>query len=242
MRIALFGYGAMGKLVEVRARSGGHDVPLRISRRDHLADEGEIAGRIADAGADVAIDFSSADAVPGNVRACVDAKIPIVVGTTGWQDRLEEITGVVERSRGAMLYGANFAIGVNLFYRLVAQAARALSSAGVYEPFIEEQHHSRKKDAPSGTALKLAEVIRAAGARAVTGIACTRAGHITGTHRVGFDGPVDQVLLIHTARSREGFADGALFAATWIIGRTGVFEFDAAIDDLLAGKPHRSEP
>jgi 4-hydroxy-tetrahydrodipicolinate reductase len=134
-----------------------------------------------------------------------------------------------------LVYGANFSIGVNLFYRVVAAAAAQYVRDPSYAPFLEEAHHDRKKDAPSGTALKLRDVVaRAYGGREVP-VASTRAGHIPGTHRVGFDGTADQIMLTHTARSREGFAAGALLAARWIAagGRRGVYEFAAVLDEIL---------
>lgn len=237
MRIALIGLGAMGELVAARATAAGDEVVLRLARRDRPADEADLARRLRAADARAVIDFSAPEAVVANVRAAVAAGVPIVVGTTGWGDQLDEVRRVVAGGGGTAVYGANFSIGVNLFYRLVASAASALAAAGGYDPFIEEQHHARKKDAPSGTALKLAAIVRQAGGgeRELPNIAATRAGHITGTHRVGFDGEVDQIVLTHAAKSRVGFADGALFAARWVAARPpGFYEFDAAIDDLVA--------
>jgi 4-hydroxy-tetrahydrodipicolinate reductase len=132
----------------------------------------------------------------------------------------------------AMVYGANFSIGVNLFYRIAQQAAALFSAVDGYAPFIEEAHHNRKRDAPSGTALKLRDLMSEhLGPDIPT--SSTRAGYIPGTHRVGFDSEADQILLTHTARSRQGFANGALLAAHWIIGRTGVFEFSEVIEEIL---------
>jgi 4-hydroxy-tetrahydrodipicolinate reductase len=138
-----------------------------------------------------------------------------------------------------MVYGANFSIGVNLFYRIAQHAAALFSAVDGYAPFIEEAHHNRKRDAPSGTALKLRDLMSEhLGPDIPT--SSTRAGYIPGTHRVGFDSEADQILLMHTARSRQGFANGALLAAHWIIGRTGFFEFTDVIDEILA-KTH-NEP
>ena len=144
------------------------------------------------------------------------ADIPIVEGTTGWGDQLSDIRFLVEESGGAMVHGANFSIGVNLFYKVAEFAAALFSNFPEYEAFIEEQHHSRKKDAPSGTALELKQVVEKH--VRIGDIAATRAGNIPGTHRLGFDGKADQILLEHTARSREGFALGAIMAAEWIVG------------------------
>jgi 4-hydroxy-tetrahydrodipicolinate reductase len=160
------------------------------------------------------------------------AGVPLVQGTTGWKDHETDARRIVGEHTGAMVYGANFSIGVNVFYRIVEQAARLFGGLDHYEAFIEEQHHSRKLDAPSGTALKLKSLM-AEYIKAPIPIASTRAGHIPGTHRVGFDSAADQILLTHMARSREGFAAGALLAARWIVGRKGVFEFSEVIDEIL---------
>jgi 4-hydroxy-tetrahydrodipicolinate reductase len=131
-----------------------------------------------------------------------------------------------------MVFGANFSIGVNLFYRISDFAAELFAKFPEYEAFIEEQHHSRKKDAPSGTALKLKDIV-AEYIKNDFSVSATRAGNIPGTHRVGFDGPADQILLEHTARSREGFASGALLAAEWIVGKQGFFEFTDVMDEIV---------
>jgi len=229
MRLALLGTGAMGRLVAERAAQIGHEIALRVGGRDR-PEHPVLIDRLR--GVDAAVDFSVADAVVANVAAAVAANVPIVVGTTGWLERLPQIKHIVESGGAAMVYGANFSIGVNLFYRIVENAAKLLSAAGGYEAFIEEQHHSRKKDAPSGTALKLKSLVSTA-MKTDPSVAATRAGHITGTHRVGFDGEVDQVLLTHAAKNRNGFADGAILAAQWIIGKRGVFEFDAVLDSIM---------
>ena len=160
------------------------------------------------------------------------AGIALVEGTTGWNEYFDEVKAVVERYNGSFIYGANFSIGVNLFYRVVEHAAELFSRFPEYEVFIEEQHHSRKKDAPSGTALRIKELISS---RIDTdfSVSSTRAGNIPGTHRVGFDGKADQVLMEHIARSREGFAAGAIFAAEWIVKRKGFYEFGEVIGEIL---------
>ena len=145
---------------------------------------------------------------------------------------------MVERADGALIYGANFSVGVNLFYRIVARAAELFRGFETYAPFVEEAHHSRKRDAPSGTALRLRDLLTEA-YRTDVPVASTRAGHIPGTHRVGFDSAADTVTLTHTARSREGFAAGALVAAGWIQGKTGVFEFSETLDEILEGSDKR---
>ena len=235
MKIELIGYGAMGKIVERLAVERGHEIAGVLGSGEVDLSPPEIAAVLD--GSDVAIDFSVAEAVRSNVEATVAAKVPIVVGTTGWNEQRPEIENIVRAGGGAMIYGANFSIGVNLFYRLADFAAELFTKFPEYETFIEEQHHSRKKDAPSGTALKLKDVVSKH--VAVGDIAATRAGNIPGTHRVGFDGPADQILLEHTARSREGFASGAVVAAEWIVGKAGVYEFTEVIDEVIANRSGR---
>jgi 4-hydroxy-tetrahydrodipicolinate reductase len=182
-------------------------------------------------GHDAAVDFSVAEAVPRHAEACALARVPLVEGTTGWHARLGEVRQTVERAGGALIYGANFSVGVNLFYRVVARAAELFRGFD-YAPFVEEAHHSRKRDAPSGTGLRLRDIVAELYGSDVP-VASTRAGHIPGTHRVGFDSAADTVTLTHTARSREGFAAGALVAARWIQGRTGVYEFSETLEEML---------
>lgn len=223
----------MGKLIERLALEQGHDIGFVIDESDAKAPADTLAGGIR--GADVAIDFTTASAVRRNVEACVAAGVPLVEGTTGWNDERGEIERLVREGMGSMVFGANFSIGVNVFYRIVGLAAELFAKFPEYEAYIEEQHHSRKKDAPSGTALKLKELM-AQHIKNELDVSSTRAGNIPGTHRVGFDGPADQITLTHTARSREGFALGALMAAEWIVGKTGVYEFSEVMDEILGGE------
>lgn len=228
MRVGLIGYGAMGQLVAAEARKAGDEVGVVITSKDLDAD---LVERLR--GHDVAIDFSVGDAVLRNIEACATARVPLVEGTTGWKQHEEQAKQIVDEHSGALVYGANFSIGVNLFYRIAKQASALFAAVEGYSPFIEEAHHNRKRDAPSGTALKLRDLMSEhLGPEIPT--SSTRAGHIPGTHRVGFDSEADQVLLTHTARSRQGFASGAVMAAHWIVGRTGVFEFGEVIDEIIA--------
>jgi 4-hydroxy-tetrahydrodipicolinate reductase len=183
----------------------------------------------------VAIDFSIADAVPKNAAACARAQLPLVVGTTGWQSQLDEVRRIVERSDSALIYGANFSIGVQMFYRIAARAAELFRSVTTYDPFIEEAHHKRKLDAPSGTALQLKKIAEHGLGRDVPA-SSTRAGYIPGTHRLGFDSAADQIRITHEARSREGFAAGALLAAEWIVERKGFYEFSEVFDEILESR------
>jgi 4-hydroxy-tetrahydrodipicolinate reductase len=229
MKLALFGNGAMGQLVHARARDEGHEVALVLTSRDAKRSAGEMDDALR--GIDAAIDFSVAGAVLANASACARARVPLVEGTTGWNAALPEVRRVMEEHGGSFIYGANFSIGVNLFYRIVARAAELFQGMEDYAPFIEEAHHARKRDAPSGTALRLRYLLATTG-REIP-ISSTRAGFIPGTHRVGFDAVADQITLTHTARTREGFASGALLAARWIAGRRGVYEFSEMLEEIL---------
>jgi 4-hydroxy-tetrahydrodipicolinate reductase len=236
MKVAVVGHGRMGREVEVVLRERGHE-PV-------VADRGSFP-----AGCAVGIDFTRADAVPGNVAAALRTGARYVVGTTGWSDRLDEVRGLVEKAGGGLVFAANFSLGVNLFYRVVRDAAALFARFPDYDPYVLERHHRQKKDAPSGTAHVLAGILAsAAGTRhrpatALDGplpedafhVASLRAGGIVGEHTVGFDSGGDEVLLEHRARSRRGFALGAVLAAEWIATRTGMHTFEAVIDDL--GKP-----
>ncbi|MEO5859026.1 MAG: dihydrodipicolinate reductase C-terminal domain-containing protein [Pyrinomonadaceae bacterium] len=228
MKIALIGYGAMGKLIERLAIEKGHEIGVIIDDSNLNLFHGEFAEKLKRC--DVAIEFTVAMAVRRNVEACVKARVPIVLGTTGWNEQRQEIEDVVKAGDGGLIFGANFSIGVNLFYNIAEYAAKLFAKFPEYEAFIEEQHHSRKKDAPSGTALKLKDLVEK---RVKIGdIAATRAGNIPGTHRLGFDSAADQVLLGHTARSREGFAVGAVKAAEWIVGKKGFYEFSQVLSEM----------
>ena len=235
MKLALFGGGAMGRLVSARARDEGHEVDLVLTSRDATRSADELQELLR--GHDAAIDFSVAGAVLANATACVRAGVPIVVGTTGWGLQEPDVRRVVEEHGGALLYGANFSIGVNIFYGIVARAAELFKNIPSYAAFIEEAHHARKKDAPSGTALRLRDLL--APVAADIPVVSTRAGYIPGTHRVGFDSAADQVTLTHTARTREGFAAGALLAADWIVGHQGTYEFSEVFDEILAERTIR---
>ncbi|HEX6124439.1 MAG TPA: dihydrodipicolinate reductase C-terminal domain-containing protein [Pyrinomonadaceae bacterium] len=233
MKIALIGYGAMGQLIRSLAEDKGHMIAAVVDEADAGASASQLAEKLG--GSDVAIDFTIAAAVRRNVGAAIGAGVPLVEGTTGWNAERDEIERLVRDGNGALVFGANFSIGVNLFYRVADFASEMLSKFPEYEAFIEEQHHSRKKDAPSGTALKLKDVVSRHIDKDI-GVSATRAGNIPGTHRVGFDGPFDQILLEHTARSREGFAAGALMAAEWIVGKKGFYEFTDVIDEIVDRK------
>jgi 4-hydroxy-tetrahydrodipicolinate reductase len=230
MRLALIGHGAMGQLVARLALAAGDEIGATLTSKDSGRSIDDTVALLR--GHDVAIDFSTGSAVVIHIETCARAGVPLVQGTTGWKDHEADARRIVGEHGAAMVYGANFSIGVNVFYRIAEQAAKLFSGLDQYEAFIEEQHHSRKLDAPSGTALKLRSLMAEHGKVPIS-IASTRAGHIPGTHRVGFDSAADQITLTHMARSREGFAAGALMAARWIMGRKGVFEFSEVIDEII---------
>jgi 4-hydroxy-tetrahydrodipicolinate reductase len=210
MNLLLVGYGRMGRLVERVALEDGDTVVGRVDI------DGQGWGR-----ADVAIDFSTADALVSNFDRYVELKMPVVIGTTGWGKHEAVLRAEADRARLGVVASANFSIGVNIFQLLVSEAARLTAPHPQYGAWIHEQHHVAKIDAPSGTALLLKESIARSGFERPIDIASTRAGMIPGTHTVGFDGPSDTIELTHRARDRRGFATGALLAARWIQGRDG---------------------
>jgi 4-hydroxy-tetrahydrodipicolinate reductase len=234
VKVAVVGHGAMGHEVEAALRDAGHE-PLIVGR-----------GSAFPRGCPVGIDFTRADAVPDNVAAAIAQGARYVVGTTGWQERLPEVRRLVESAGGGLVYGANFSVGVQLYFRIVQQAATLLARFPDYDPYVLERHHRRKRDAPSGTARQLASILASSGGRrqraaeALNGplpddafhVAALRAGGIVGDHTVGFDAGGDEILLEHRARSRRGFAVGAVRAAEWIAARSGVHSFEDILDDL----------
>ena len=236
MKIALIGYGAMGRLIRTLAEDKGHEIAVVVDEADAGLSAAELAEKLMIA--DVAIDFSTSNAVRPNVEACVQADVPLVEGTTGWNAERAAIERIVSEGSGTLVFGANFSVGVNLFYRVADFTSELFAKFPEYEVFIEEQHHSRKK-APSGTALKIKDIV----AKHIDkdfSVSATRAGNIPGTHRVGFDGPADQILLEHAARSREGFASGAILAAEWIVGKRGFYEFTELMDEMNPEKTSKT--
>jgi 4-hydroxy-tetrahydrodipicolinate reductase len=206
----------MGKLIEQFAPEYGFSIHSRIDLNDDMAKA---------SGADVAIEFTLPAAVPANVEALAALGIPVVVGTTGWLDHMGRVKAAVDRHHTAMVWSPNFSIGVNVFLRVVHEAAKLLAAEPAYGAWAWEIHHHTKKDAPSGTLLALVNEMKAAGYPRAIDASSNRAGAHPGTHEIGFDSAADTVTLRHTARSREGFARGALKAAQWIPGKQGVFEF-----------------
>lgn len=223
MRIAIIGRGRMGRAVAARAEARGHTVQALLGREDVAGSELP-AGRLA--GADVAIEFTRPDAAAANIRQLVSLGVPTVVGTTGWEARLPEIEDLVRERRGALLHAANFSVGVQLFLRAAATLATELAGREEFDGLIVEEHHAAKRDAPSGTALVLQRAARAADASRQYPITSIRAGAIPGSHALRYEGAWESLALTHVARSRDGFAAGAVAAAEWLPGRVGVYTFE----------------
>jgi 4-hydroxy-tetrahydrodipicolinate reductase len=239
----------MGREVERVLADHGHSVAARVDAAAGRGDAPDLTPEIA-AKADVAIEFSTADAVVANARRYAGYGLSAVVGTTGWQAKLDEVTGLVQRSSIGYLHGSNFSIGAHLFLALVDRAARLIDPLPEYDILSWEVHHRRKKDSPSGTALSMAKVITAASSRKkriVTErldrpiaadelhVASVRGGEVPGIHTVLLDSLYDTVEITHSARSRGGFALGAVRAAEWLAGRKGMFTVDDFIAGLLGG-------
>ena len=222
-RIALIGYGKMGRAIRGLAVERGWTVTGVVER-----DKG---GMSALAGADVAIEFTRPDAAVANIRAALEAGTPIVVGTTGWYDELSEVAADVAAARGALLWAPNFSLGALVLRHIVQDAARRLREVPGMDAHLVETHHAEKRDAPSGTAIALADAVKAALGRAMP-ITSIRVGSVPGTHEVLFDAPFEQIRLEHTVRDRRVFAAGALHAAEWLMGKQGVF----TLDDVLGAK------
>ncbi len=223
MNIAIVGYGKMGRMIERAATARGHNVIARFDIDNNSAGEGLTAESLN--GVDVAIEFSTPDTAVVNIKRLVALRVPVVVGTTGWHSQLGEIKRLVEENKGTLVYGANFSIGVNLFFKIVRDAAEIFARYSEYDPLLVEYHHKFKKDAPSGTALVIAGLMRESYSERAPQAVAVRAGYLPGTHEVGFDSESDTVTITHTARSREGFAAGALLAAEKVIGKQGFYEF-----------------
>lgn len=226
-RLALIGYGRMGKLVEQLAPGHGFEVVLCLNGSDHEISPERFQG------VDVAVDFSTAAAVPGTAERLAPLGVPLVVGTTGWHESLPRIREAVVQNDAGFLHGANFSVGVQVFYKLAEATSRLLADETSYEAWLYEIHHSKKKDAPSGTLLQIRRVMESAGWDRGIDVASNRAGAIPGTHQVGFDSEADTITLQHTARSRAGFAHGALRAARWMIGRRGFYEFSQVWEEIV---------
>jgi 4-hydroxy-tetrahydrodipicolinate reductase len=227
MKIVLFGYGKMGKEVEKIALERGHELILRIEKNE----EYDISK------ADVAIDFSVPSAAFNNITSCFKKNIPVISGTTGWLEDYEKAVTICKKNNGSFIYASNFSIGVNLFFELNDKLSRIMNSNNNYYPSIEEIHHTKKLDAPSGTAITIAEQTiknsstkewclhtnRAKVDKEIIPISSKRIKDVPGTHIVAYESEIDSIEIKHTAHNRKGFAHGAIMAAEWLINKNGVY-------------------
>jgi 4-hydroxy-tetrahydrodipicolinate reductase len=231
VKIALLGYGKMGKLVETIAVREGWEVGPTLDIQDNADGSGITPASME--GVDVAIEFSQPEAVLSNITAAAQAGASMVVGTTGWSDQRSTVKKIVDESGIGLIYGANFSIGMNLFFEIVSHSARLVGMLPQYDAYISEAHHRAKKDAPSGTALNLLDLMRPYLSSPNLNIASIRAGSIPGTHVIGFDSEADTITLEHRARSRQGFAEGAILAARWIVGKKGLYDFRQVFREIV---------
>ena len=231
MKIALLGYGKMGKLVEAIALRQGLEIGPKLDINENPDGSGITAAAME--GVDVAIEFSQPDAVLANIEAAARAGVHVVVGTTGWSDKRSRVEQIVLDSGIGLVYGANFSLGMNLFFEIVSYSARLIGMLPQYDAYLSEEHHRAKKDAPSGTALNLLDLMRPHLSNPNLSIASIRAGSIPGTHVIGFDSEADTIIMEHRARSRQGFAEGAVLAARWIAGRKGIYDFRQVFREIV---------
>jgi 4-hydroxy-tetrahydrodipicolinate reductase len=228
LNLALLGYGKMGKAIAQLAPQRGCRVQLALDIDENRNGEG--ITREVFRGVDACVEFTTPGAAVENIRRVAAVGCNLVVGTTGWYDRLEEVRKVIEEAGVGMVYAPNFSIGVQLFYRLARAAAETFSAFPMYDAYLTEAHHKFKKDAPSGTALEIKRQIQPHMPGREVPVASVRAGYIPGTHELGFDSEADTIILRHMARGRQGFAEGALYAARWIVGKKGLFSFAQALE------------
>ncbi|HUR93911.1 MAG TPA: dihydrodipicolinate reductase C-terminal domain-containing protein [Gemmatimonadales bacterium] len=229
MRIVIVGHGKMGRAVAALAEAAGHTIHAVIAGGENTGGRALAAERLA--GADVAVEFTRPDAVVANLERLIELGVPTVTGTTGWHEELARISSLVERRRGALLHAANFSLGVHLFLRAAGDLARRFAGWPEFDGFILEEHHGAKLDAPSGTGRELHARARAADPARPYPMTSVRVGSTPGTHLLAYDGPYERVTLVHEARSREGFAAGALAAAEWLPSHPGVH----TVEDMLFG-------
>lgn len=243
MNITLLGYGRMGKAIETEATLRGHHISYRVD----LTNESD-AEKIDASNTDVVIEFTHPNSFEANVRSIMAKKLPLVSGTTGWYDKMDQIKKIVQDHNGTFLFGANFSVGVNMFFMLNQFLAQLMNRYEAYDCFIEERHHNKKADAPSGTAISLANQLLEQIDRKRTiatadllhrpptsdelSIGYVRSGNIAGKHTVSYTSEIDDIEITHTAHNRRGFALGAVLAAEWIEGKKGWFNFTDIFPDL----------
>lgn len=226
-RLAIVGYGKMGHLIEQLASEHGFEVVLRLNEKNNAEGSGITAEAFASI--DVAVEFSTPQAAPRNLKRLAAVNVPAVAGTTGWLSHLAEITAHVQKAQTGLVWSSNFSAGVAVFTKLAALAAELFERQDAYGAWAWEIHHDTKKDAPSGTLLHLVRAMEQAGYSRKIDVSSNRAGKHPGTHEIGFDSAADTITLRHTARNRDGFAHGALQAARWIVDREGVYTFEEVL-------------
>jgi len=227
MRLTIIGNGKMGKAIATLAEERGHTVHALIGKEENNGGKALTPRQLE--GVNVALEFTSPEAAAANVRRLIEAGIPTVCGTTGWDT--SDVTELVTARRGSFLYAANFSLGVQLFLRAARELGRQVAGQEAFSASISEEHHAAKRDAPSGTALLLQKRLREVDPDRDFPITSVRAGSTPGTHAISYDGRYERIALTHVARSRDGFAAGALAAAEWLPGRSGVF----SLEDMLFG-------
>jgi len=230
VNLAIVGYGRMGRLVEQLAPDYGFAVKLRLDIDNNANFEGMTPENFR--GIDAAVEFSTPKTAIENVERLARLGVNCVIGTTGWSAEMERARTAVERAGTGLVWAANFSVGVNIFSQIVAEAAKLMARQPEYGAWAWEIHHATKKDAPSGTLLALVERMKQNGYARPIDTSSSRAGAVPGTHEIGFDSPADTITLTHTARSREGFARGALRAARWIAGKKGFFDFRDIVNEV----------
>jgi len=230
MNLAIVGYGKMGRLIEQLAPQYEGQVKLRLDIDNNAKFEGLTKENVR--GIDAAIEFSTPATAPENIERLAQLGVNIVVGTTGWAGEMARVKKAVERAGTGLVWSPNFSVGVSIFSQLVAEAAKRMARQPEYGAWAWEIHHATKKDAPSGTLLALVETMKQNGYSRPIDASASRAGAHPGTHEIGFDSAADSITIRHTARSREGFARGALRAARWIVGKKGFFDFREIVNEL----------
>jgi 4-hydroxy-tetrahydrodipicolinate reductase len=228
--LAIVGYGKMGRMIERLAPEYGFEVKAKFSGQDN--DGARALTTQSMVGVDVAVEFTRPEVATANLKKLAAVGVASVCGTTGWYAGLPPLTQEIGANGSALVWGANFSVGLNLFREIVAEAARRFAREESYGAWGWEIHHAAKKDAPSGTLLALSDEMKRNGYAREICLSASRAGTVPGTHEIGFDSLEDTITIRHTARSREGFARGALRAANWVIGKKGVYEFREILNEL----------
>jgi 4-hydroxy-tetrahydrodipicolinate reductase len=229
MKIALIGYGKMGQMVEKSALDHGHTISAKISSGEWDAEGIQQA--------DICIEFTEPHSALKNIKKVAEQKKNLIIGTTGWYDQLASVQSIVSESQIGILYSPNFSIGINLLLEILRHTAKLMNNFPNYDVAEVETHHNQKKDAPSGTAIEIAKALQSEMKRIEqVPISSVRCGSVPGTHEILFDSPCDTISITHTARNREGFAQGAIKAAEWLQGKKGLYTFDDCIKAIIQGR------